>query len=397
MAENRRLMTGWAALALVLSMGGCDKVASAVDPCSNERACEVDGVDLIIDNATLDAKVISEINKPVVPVGSTVEVSYRILNRGRESSSATVLKVCLNSASCSSMTKSVDIPVLKPGNTSSGKVILVLPDDHVGDYGIRLAVDGYSRNNQTVDLLIEQPNLVTAINVLAEEAQVGTDVPAVITIKNEAYVASAAESTARICLRNYGDKCYEQYAPSDIKTSALEAGSIQIDTISFLLPLSALVLPDIGTTHELMACADANDTTGGSSDCAAKGFTALPNLDLACSVVDIAPGQTHSGTLTATDCDLNASGKSDLYRFESEVNGRFVVDVTDFASSQNIDYVGLYVITPRGAVVAESPSWLAAGDSFTFAVGQAGTYYLAVNTRRDVNGQTYSIRFTQQE
>lgn len=391
MAGHRSLLVAWVALALALGMGGCDKVTNALDPCSGERACEVDGVDLIIENATLDAAVISEINKPAVPVGAKVEVSYKVLNRGSESSSATILRTCLD-GTCSS----TGISELKPGEAASGNVTLVLPNNLDGDHGIWLAVDGYPQNHQTIDLLIERPRLVTAIDVLAEEVQVGTDVPAVITIKNNAYVASAAESTARVCLRSIGTSCLSQHPPVDTKTPELEPGGTRVDTLSFLLPLSALYWPDVAESHELLVCADANDSSEGSSDCAANGFTALPNLDLACGAGDIAPELTRSGTLTSTDCYLHAPGNnSDLYRFESEANGRFVVEVVDFASSFS-DGLYLYVVTPRGAIVASTSSYLSAGTSFTFTVGQAGVYYLVVSPLYSANGQTYSIRLDQQ-
>lgn len=398
MARFRSSAVALSVIALILGMAGCDKVAETLDPCAGERACEVDGVDVIVDKASLDANVVPEINKPAVPVGGTVEVSYTLLNRGKERSEATSLQVCLGDCVYNDpVRKSVDIPALKPGETVSGTVKLVLPDDQYGDWSVQLEVYDKSRNKKDLSLLIERPNLLATLSLLAEEAQVGTDVKAVVTVKNQAYVAGAPKSTSRVCLQGYSyytPTCYEQFAFVDVETRALQAGATQVDTIAYPLAVSALDYPDRVLEHKLMVCGDVHGSTGGEQSCVDKPFTTLPNFDLACNVGDIVPGQTHSGTITAAKCDLYVADKVEMVKFTAPANTSYAVDLTDLASSISGDRASVYILTPRGAVIAEEIS-LYEGDTFTFTIGQAGTYYLAITSWYGAYGQTYTIHFTQ--
>lgn len=404
MAWFRRSVTTFTAIAVSLGIAACDKVAETLDPCAGEHACEIDGVDLIVSEISLNVPTVSELNKPVVPVGATIEVSYAILNRGSENSTVADFDVCLGGSSgWTSIKKSVEIPALKPGEGKNGKIELVLPQDAMGDWAVVVRTD-YSdsdrfNNSDQVDFLIEGPDLIATMSPLADEVQVGTEIPVVITVKNQAYVASAEESTAHICV-GYGNSCDQGFDPVQVKTQSLKAGGVQVDTIPFLVPLSVLYWHDEARSTELAVCADTHGTVseggaGKNNNCTQRPFTVLPNLDLACNVGDIAPGQTRSGTITAADCDgLKATrSETDLYKFTAAANEGFIVDIEEFSSTEGYsDEIYFDVLTARGILLSGTRS----GATHTFTVGQAGTYYLAVSTYYSARGQTYTFKFSNQ-
>lgn len=384
-------------LVLAAGLGACDAV-KALDPCSAAGACEVDGVDLIVDRLALSAPVITEINKPAVPVGSTIEVAYTLRNRGSQPSAATVVEFCAGSGYCETARKSVQLRALNPGETQSGSVSIVLSADIHGDGAVYADVQASDVDNGNSDVytpvLFERPNLTATVQLLSGEQRVATPLRAEVRVRNQAYVAGAAASLARVCLQDYTTRCVEALGTVSLNTPALAAGATRTDTVSFPLPVSALDYPNRAEKHTLLVCADVSQAVTERSEndgCATGEFTALPNLDVACGPVAIAPGESVNGTLIASDCDFSFGSDGDVFRISAAANTRYTLHLVAYPTTQDAH---IRALTDRGALIA-SDFYLNAGESLTFTTTQAGIYYFALNNAYSSTGHAYTVRLTQ--
>jgi hypothetical protein len=376
---------------LVLIGTGCADIIGALDPCATQGACEVDGVSLVFDDLSPDAKMIQEINKQVVSAGSAITVKYTIRNRGSEVSAETGADFYV-SGYYSATNRSVTINSLRPGGTASGTITLTLPRDAYGDRVVRGEISG-TRTDRP--LLIEWPDLISQVELLAEEKQVGTNLGVVVRVQNRSHVAPAPASTAGMCVAGSQSACQTGFEPVRLSVPDLAPGQVWVDTISLELPLTALAWPDvarnrfIGVTANLLSSFEEERT---DNNWASRAFVALPNLEKACQVTPITLGNAVSGTLVPTGCPLYvASSPATLYRFDGTANTRYILELTsDLRETWQLD-----VLTPRGTSIVSRTSTSTA-PQFDFTTTSAGTFYLAISSYwGHSTGQQFSVRLTQ--
>lgn len=201
----------WIGLAAAILSSGCHDAAG---PCDKPHACEIDGPDLAIVAAEVLAD--SGYLSTGVPIASpgAIRVRYVVRNRGSEGAAAAVV-----TAQLAASVDSDSLPVLLPGDSTAGLLIIAWPDAHMDYYG--------AKDSTSVQLSIEQgrdsdsandaravwmhPGLpLLALNFPDQEVgrvRVGDPFDVHFTIENRSEQVTAAGYSVWLCVNEYGEMC----------------------------------------------------------------------------------------------------------------------------------------------------------------------------------------------
>lgn len=359
---------------LAFFLTACGSLTEALDPCDRPRACEVDGVNYVVDGMTVEAVHVEEIGRYVVPFGtSTIKVNFTVVNNGSEPGTDDELRVCLWS-----YCKSHAVKALGPGETFSGSLQLGIGTDRSGDTDLTAKV---GRTTHRVPFRLERPDLTARVEV-EPEVQAVTNARAIVTVRNNAYVASARPSVTELCLGSTWGGCTRNIDRLYIETPELAGRQERTDTLHFPVPGNALSRVDTPTSWTMLACANSTEVVNESdsgNNCGYAGLTVLPNFDALCDTEPLAVGESRAGTIRTTDCEVDYA-LSRLYRINSPADGtRYVVRV----DGRGFYRIEVRVVNSRGTVVhLQRGGYYGTSLEFPFEVN-AGTYYLAVADSRD--------------
>jgi hypothetical protein len=361
----------------LLLLTACEEIVSAIDLCAPAGACEVQGVDVEMTQLVVE---------DTVAMALPFEVKFHLRNRGSESSAATTATICLTD--CSRVQHTLNVPALKPGATFTGSTMVQPPADVWGIATLYVNVhisDAVSNENRSQSVHLEAPNLATSITSLAPEVQAATSVRVVLTVRNTATRARAAESVTQLCISqsSYLSSCLQGIEPVRIATPSLTAGATFTDTLNLSIPINALWHADEQDERWLVGCADVDRRLQQSrtdDDCGISGkLVVLPNLEARCDVRPIAPGQTLTGVLDAAGCSLRYASRSGVARFTAEANRTYRTALESYGGHVRI-------ISSRGVVIDEG--W----ETVHVTPTAGGAYYILFSRWGD---GPYSLQLTQ--
>lgn len=379
-------------------LSACDAAENLIAPCDG---C-VDGVDLMVENVTVaEATFVEELQRHAVAAGTDIRVTVEIRNRGTDRSDQVELSVCAaDTDSCvyPLAGTTVVLPPLKSNERITREVTLSLPANKSASPGalrarINVSDSDWSNNTRVLPLRVERPNFVPQLELLTSEAKVGTPIRAVVRIRNDSHVAGSAPTQFHVCSMRYSwqTEC-DGLDRLELTLPAVAARVVFVDTVEYGVPQSLLNHSDQGVSTILGACVDPLDAISkeNQDSCVRMDYTALPNLELACGARPLEVGQPIAGELVAGDCSLSFDRYVDLYRIDANANSLWSVTLSSLGGESPWLGLGMRVLTARGSAL--STASVKPGETYSFTVATAGTYYLAVHRWE---AATYSFQVTQ--
>ena len=309
---NARILL--ASFVAVFSMSACsDKLLlpgpePELDACARPGACEVRGVDLVIEEVRLAFPVSqlrdSETGLPWVQQYDSVPVYYRVRNRGDQTSNA-ASGWMMSCDFCSGIRGTgTPIPTLEPGAVDSGIAMVPATQGFFVtstpvldlDLGAAVVDEPFYRNNRRVatdSYLTVAPDVRGTLELLSPEVRIGSPLRMVVRLRNHARHAILREDSLGFCFRrsfDYGlDSCRRAFGLRSVPQ--LGPGEQWQDTIDVqLTQQNYLYERHNAIPVRLDACLGAR-TSYATQPCAAGLDIVLrPDLESACAVRPLTVG-----------------------------------------------------------------------------------------------------------
>jgi hypothetical protein len=279
-----------------------------VDECARLGACEVRGVDLVIDELALALPASHPIDPatllPWVQTYDSVPVRYRIRNRGDAPAPASSGWLVSCTACTGAGGRTLQIRALDPGAVDSG-VANVPALSVAGGATPVLNLDGvnaidepfYRNNSRTASgsFLTVIPDVRGTMQILSPEVRVGAPLRVALTVRNQAQYGVQRDTSLALCFRrpalysSYLDGCYADFAVQTIP--ALPPGAQWSDTVEVTLSPSNYPYEKHNLiSMQLDACLGGMTTYVEQPCLAGSNVVLHPNVESACAIPALAPG-----------------------------------------------------------------------------------------------------------
>lgn len=302
---------------LVIVQACADAVTPVVivaGPCERIGACEVGGVDLVIDELTLAfpaAHPVDASGTRYVQEYDSVPVRYRVRNRGDRVSTAGSGRLFSCRDCVAYHARDVSLRALAPGEVDSG-VIYVPPatSGHTQTVRPQLSLDiggdldePFYRNNvrrTTEPYTVVVPTFGGGLNVTTPELRFGKPLRFTVTIRNTSAYAILRDTTVSFCFRQIDfhgpDSCNSPF--NKLPVPRLAPGATWTSTVDLVVTHEMSGYPKHAAIRvRLDACLGAR-TAYVTAPCAVgTELTLLPDLESACTIAVIPFGVVQRGDL----------------------------------------------------------------------------------------------------
>lgn len=398
------------ALCSVLLLGACGDTTAPppnvpeVGPCDRAGACEVAGIDLIIDELALafpagqPRERISRLR--YVQTFDSIPVRYRVRNRGDTPAAAT--SGWLMSCDRCSGVRGVSVPIrsLAPGEVDSGVVMLPatraesqLTTKPVLLLDVAGSVDEpfYRNNERSADssYIVVVPEIAGYFELLTPEVRIGKTVRFIVTLVNKAHYGALNDTTISFCFRRTDDQmgidsCNRAFAKRVVPR--LAPGNTWRDSIEIELTQAMYYYEKhAAIPARLDACLGGRVSYVVEPCAAGVPVTLLPDVESACDVPSIQPGSSTPASFGQA-CYIYL-GQFNVWSFEARAGMRYSASTT----RPEWDPARMGIWDADGRLIGAEGT-----NSVTTTIPTTGKYYLVVHRPYYTNNFDYTVRFDEQ-
>lgn len=386
----RRLLAHATGLTFLLFVQACSETIEppviATDPCERIGACEVAGVDLVIDELALafpSSHATDASGTKYVQEYDSIPVRYRVRNRGDHSSPAGVGRLSSCRSCPHAHSRAIAIPALQPGDVDSATVF-VRPASSGYTHTARpyLNLDAGSdfdepfyRNNgrETADpFMVVVPTFTGELKVSTPELRFGKPLKFTVTIQNSSAYAILRDTTVAFCFRrvdflgpdycgaSFNKLAVPQMEPGDVWTAGVDV-TVTHDMSGYEKHAAVPVRLD--------ACLGGRTAYVSSTCAAGTDLTLLPDVESGCHVPVIPFAVTQRGDFTQA---CRFSGRFMVWSFEGKAGRTYTAAATPDPANYDLR-VGIW--DRDGNLVGQSEDRAARAT-----IAMDGRYYLVIRS-----------------
>jgi hypothetical protein len=375
---------------LLLFMQACSETMAppviVPDPCDRVGACEVAGVDLVIDEMALafaSTHPTDISGTHYVQEYDSVPVRYRIRNRGDQKSAAGNVGISSCRECVGSHGRTVLLRALEPGEVDAG-MVYVSPATSGYTQTVRpvLNLDAgggldepFYRNNErtTADpYMVVVPTFAGELMVSTPELRFGKPLKFTVTIRNSSEYAILRDTTVSFCFRRvefYGpDGCYSPF--NKLSVPRLAPGAVWTATVDLTVAHDMSRYPKHAAVRVRLDACLGGRTSYVTEPCAAgTELTLLPDVESACTVTVIPFGVTQRGDFTQS-CKFG--GHFMVWSFEGKAGSTYIASASPTPDGY---YLPVGIWDPDGNLVGQSEDRAARAT-----IPKDGRYYLVIRS-----------------
>ena len=377
-------------VALLLVVQACsDTIEPTVivpEPCDRAGACEVAGVDLVIDEVALAFPATHPTDMSgtnYVQEYDSIPVRYRVRNRGDRASPAGNGRMFSCRDCVGYDARTFHLRALEPGEVDTG-IVYVPPATSGHTQTVRpvlsLDVDGgldepFYRNNErrTTDAyLVVVPTFASELKVTTPELRFGKPLTFTVTIQNSSQYAILRDTTVSFCFRRvafYGpDSCDLPF--NKLALPRLAPGAIWTASVNLTVTHAMSRYPKHAAVRVRLDACLGGRTSYVTQPCAAgTELTLLPDVESACNVTAIPFGVTQRGDFTQS-CKFG--GHFMVWSFEGKAGRTYTASASPMPDNY---YLPVGIWDPDGNLVGQSQDRAARAT-----ILREGRYYLVIES-----------------
>jgi hypothetical protein len=369
-------------------------------PCDLPGACEVAGIDLVIDELAL-AFHAGQAREPMTRLRyvqnfDSIPVRYRVRNRGDTPAPAASGRLMSCNRCLGNRAVTVPLEALGPGEVDSGTVWLPAPKAEsqmtvapVLLLDIAGAVDEpfYRNNERTTDssYIVMVPELTGIFELLTPEVRIGKTARFIVTLINKASYGTLNDTTIAFCFRrtdiDHGiDTCNRPFAKRVVPR--LAPGNTWRDSIEIELTQQMYYYEKHAAIPvRFDACLGGRVSYVVEPCAAGAAVTLLPDVESACAVPRIQFGVITSASF-GQPCYVYLA-QFNVWAFEARAGARYSASVTRPVGDPA--QVGIWDSDGR-------PIGAEGTGTVSTTISKAGRYYLVVHRPYYTNNLDYTVR-----